>query len=59
MVKTFEYERKVWEVRARNMGYEKLGHKAYAIREAERWQRWAETARAEFAKVLDMRTFPV
>ena len=36
---TFDYERKVWEVRARNVGYEKLGHKAYAIREAERWQR--------------------
>ena len=50
MVRTFGYKREVWEARARNMGDEKLGHKAYAIREAERWKRWAETARVEFAK---------
>ena len=59
MVRTFGYKRKVWEVRAREMGNEKPGHKAYAAREAVRWQRWGETARAEFAKVLDIKTFPV
>jgi hypothetical protein len=59
VVRTFGYMREVWEVRARNMGSEKPGHKAYATREAERWQRWAETARAEFAMVLDVKTFPM
>ena len=52
VVKSFGYKEKVWEVRARDMGNEKQGHKAYAAREAERWMRWGETARAEFAKVL-------
>ena len=59
VVMTFGYMREVWEVRAKNMAGEKPGHKAYAMREAERWQRWAETARTEFAKALDMETFPM
>jgi hypothetical protein len=33
VVRTFGYMKEVWEVRARNMGDEKLGHKAYAMRE--------------------------
>ena len=53
VVRTFGYMKEVWEVRARNMGDDMLGHKAYAAREAERWGRWAETAKAEFAKVLE------
>ena len=57
VVRTFGYMREVWEARAKNVGGDKPGHKAYAIREAERWERWAETARAEFAKVLDIKTF--
>ena len=59
VVKTFGYMRGTWEVRAGDMGDDKLGHKAYAAREAERWQRWAETARTEFARVLDIKTFPM
>jgi hypothetical protein len=59
VVGTFAYMRKVWEARAGNMGDEKAGHKAYAMREAERWQRWAETASAEFAKVVNVKSFLV
>jgi hypothetical protein len=59
VVNTFGYMRELWEARARNMGNDKLGHKAYAMREAERWERWGETARAEFAKDLDIETFPM
>ena len=44
---------------AKDVEDEKPGHKAYAKREAERWHRWAETARAEFADVLHVRTSPV
>ena len=51
---TFGYMRETWEVRARNMGDKKQGHKAYAMREAEKWQRWAETAIVEFAKAVEM-----
>ena len=47
--------RETWEVRARNMGNEKLGHKAYAMREAERWKEWAKIARAEFAEAADVK----
>ena len=54
VIRTFGFMREAWEERARKMGDEKLGHKAYAMKEAERWQRWAETARVEFAKVLDV-----
>ena len=56
VVTTFGYMKEVWEVRAKDVEDEKPGHKAYAKREAERWQRWAETARAEFADVLHVRT---
>ena len=59
VVRTFGYMREVWEGRARNIGGDKQGHKAYAKREAERWQRWEETAKIEFAQVLDIRTFPL
>ena len=59
VIRSFGYMREVWEARARNMGNEKLGHKAYATREAERWQRWVETAKTEFAEVLGVRTFPM
>jgi len=33
---------------------EKLGHRAYAAREKERWHRWAERAKAEFTKELEV-----
>ena len=59
VVTTFGYMREVWEVRAESVGDEKPGHKAYGMREAERWKRWTETAKAEFAKTLGVRSFPV
>jgi hypothetical protein len=59
VVRTFGYMREIWEERAKKMGDEKPGHRAYAMREAERWQRWAETARAEFAKILNVKSLPV
>ena len=59
VVRTFEYMTEVWKVRARNVGNERPGHKAYAIREAEMWRRWAETARADFNVVLDVQKFPM
>ena len=52
VIETFRYMEKVWEMRAKRMGNERLGHRAYAARETDRWNRWAETAKAEFAKVL-------
>jgi len=52
VVGTFRYMGKIWETRSRNMGNEKPGHRAYAMRETERWHRWAETANTEFGKVL-------
>ena len=53
VIETFRYMGKVWETRAKSMGNEKLGHRAYAARETDRWHRWAETAKTEFAKVLE------
>ena len=39
------------------MGEERLGHKAYAAREMDRWGRWAGVAKTEFANVTGMRVF--
>ena len=58
VIGTFRYMGKVWEARAKSIGNEKLGHKAYALRETDRWHRWAEIASTEFAKVLKLETFP-
>jgi hypothetical protein len=49
---TFRYMGEIWKTRGRSMGKERPGHKAYAAKETERWNRWAETAKTEFAKVL-------
>jgi len=58
VIGTFRYMEGVWEVRARKMGDDKLGHRAYAAREAERWNRWAGIAQIEFAKVTGLKSFP-
>ena len=57
MIGTFGYMKSIWEARGKNMENEKLGHKAYAAKEADRWSRWTETAKKEFAKVLGEDTF--
>ena len=59
VIGTFRYMGEIWETRDRNMGNEKLGHRAYAAKEADRWHRWAETAKAEFVKALGEETFPM
>jgi hypothetical protein len=48
---TFKHMGRLWKRRGEQMGNEKPGHKAYAAREAERWDGWAGTANTEFAKV--------
>jgi len=57
VIGTFMHMGKVWEMRAKNVGDGKPGHRAYAMRETDRWHRWAETAKTEFAKVLGVETF--
>jgi hypothetical protein len=47
----------LWKMRAKSMGNKKLGHRAYATRETDRWNRWTKTAKTEFAKVLKVETF--
>lgn len=50
MIGSFGYMEEVWKARASEMGDQKPGHKAYAKREADRWKRWKEIAKAEFMK---------
>ena len=57
VIGTFRYMENVWETRGKNMENEKLGHKAYAAKETDRWCRWTETAKKEFVKVLGDDTF--
>ena len=53
----FKYMERIWRKRAAEMGNEKLGHRAYAAREVDRWNRWAEVARIEFAKATGVEIF--
>jgi len=48
----------VWEERAGEMGSIKPGHRAYALRETERWNRWAGIAQIEFTKVTGVKETP-
>jgi len=57
VIGTFMHMGEVWETRAKSMGGEKPGHRAYAAGETDRWNRWAETARTEFTKVVGEGTF--
>jgi hypothetical protein len=57
VIGTFRYMGEVWRVRAGKMGNEKPGHRAYAARETERWNRWAGIAKTEFAKVTGVKAF--
>lgn len=58
VVRTFRHMEEVWERRVKKMEEdEKLGHRAHAAREKERWHRWAERAKAEFTKELEVERF--
>ena len=59
VIGTFKYMEGVWETRAEEIGSEKAGHRAYAAREMDRWNRWAEIAKAEFSKVTGMKVFQI
>jgi len=50
---------RVWKVRAEKMGNEKPGHRAYAAKETDRWNRWAGIAEIEFAKAAGDESFPI
>ena len=54
VIGSFRFMEGLWETRAEQMGNEKPGHRAYAMREADRWSRWAEIAKTEFSKVTEM-----
>lgn len=47
----------LWETRAKKVGNERPGHRAYAARETDRWNRWVEVAKTEFGKVTEMKDF--
>jgi hypothetical protein len=57
VIGTFRYMGGVWKVRGEEMGKEKPGHRAYAARETDRWNRWARIAEIEFAKVTGVKVF--
>ena len=59
VIETFRYMGGVWKVRGEKVGNDKPGHRAYAARETDRWDRWAEIAKNEFAKATEVKTFPV
>ena len=48
VIGTFRYMEGLWKTRVK---IEKPGHRAYAARETDRWNRWAIIAATEFAKV--------
>lgn len=57
MIRTFRHMEEVWGVRVKKMGSDRPGHRAYAARETERWNRWAGIAQMEFAKVTEVKSF--
>ena len=59
VIRTFRYMGRVWKVRAEKMGNEKPGHRAYAVREMDRWDRWAGIAETEPLEVTGVKAFPM
>lgn len=57
MIETFRYMEGSWKIRAEQSGSDKPGHKAYAVREENRWNKWVEIAKAEFNKVTGEKEF--
>ena len=54
VIGTFEYMEGLWKKRGEKMGDERLGYRAHAARERDRWSRWAGIARAELANVTGL-----
>lgn len=48
----FEYQKKVWEERVDNV--EEPGHKAYAAKQMDIWQRFQNSAEKDFAGLLSV-----
>ena len=59
VIRTFRYMGEIWKGRAKEVGDEKPGHRAYAAKEIERWNRWAGVAENEFAKVMGVEAIPM
>ena len=59
MIRTFRYMGGAWKERAGKVGNKKPGHRAYAARETDRWNRWAGIAQTEFAKATGAETSPM
>jgi hypothetical protein len=57
VIGTFKHMGEIWETRGKSVGNKKPGHRAYAAREKDRWNRWGEMAKTEFVKVLGKETF--
>ena len=57
VIGSFRYMGGLWKERAEKMGNEKSGHRAYAMRETERWNRWAGIAKTEFSQVTGKEAF--
>ena len=59
VIESFRHMEGLWKERAEKMGNEKPGHRAYAMRETERWNRWAGIAKTEVTQVTGMKAFQV
>jgi hypothetical protein len=57
VIRTFKHMEELWERRAEKMEGGKLGHKAYAARETDRWKRWVDVAEEEFSGVTGRQAF--
>jgi hypothetical protein len=54
VIGSFRYMGRLWKTRAERVGSERPGPMAYATKETERWNRWAEISKVEFEKVTGM-----
>jgi len=57
VIRTFRYMERGWRRRGEESGDNKPGHKAYAAKEEDRWNGWAEIAKVEFNKVTGEKKF--
>lgn len=57
VIGTFRYMGELWETRAKKVGNERPGHRAYAARETDRWNRWVQIAGTEFGRVTGIEDF--
>ena len=59
VIRAFRFMGDIWKARVEKAGSGKPGHRAYAIREREKWYGWAEIARSKFGKVAGEQMFVV